>query len=424
MTKTHYLALAAAIASTAFATGFQSNKGKPTESKTSNLSVKTSGSKKVNIDIPLGQVHLKTGRGSEVTVHAVRSYRGPATEAAKRWMSDSILRVEQKNGTVMVDDVPFGKRNSHINGNFNPELDLEINIPEGLDVTLSVDCGTVDGGGHYSTLKGSVDAGTLKLKGLDCDSSFDLHVDAGEVGAGLASIPSRNSSVQTDIGALTLDLPRSADADVTAQTDIGKIDGLPASKKKAGEIELGDQRHARFGKGGAKLSLQVSTGSIRVGSPDRAEALANEEPISIATEIDGVAYPESRINQLTAADKKEMQKAIKEAQKEVSKAMKDIKFSSDFAGLHEDIQKEIDQAMKEAHAEVAQAMREAHEEVRRAMEESKNEIDDVKLSKDIEALVKSALDTAMAATEQALKATDFGMKQADKAMKKAAKKKG
>jgi len=423
MTKSLYLALAASVAATALATGFQSNKGQATQSRKSNLSVNLAGSKKVNIDLPLGEVHLTTGSGSQVKVNAVRSFRGPATDAAKRWLNDSVLRVEQKNGAVVVEDLPFGKRDSRINGNFNPRLELEVSIPEGLDVTLNVSAGTVDGGGHYRSLNGSVSAGSLKLKKLDCDRDFNLQVSAGEVNTELASVPSKDSHVQTSVGSLILQLPRNANADVTAQTDIGKIDGLPKGKKKSGDdIEIGDERRARFGKGGVGLHLQVSTGSIRVGSPDEAEAMIFQEPVSVATEIDEAVYPQAQIDHMTAADKKEMEKAIKEAMLEVQKAMKEVRTSTASGHIHEEVQREIEQAMKEARTEAAQAMKEAREEIRRAMAESKGEFDGDELSKSIEAMVKSALETAMAATDQAMKASDLGLKQAEKAMKKAQQK--
>jgi phage-related protein len=306
---------------------------------------------------------------------------------------------------------------------------------------------------------GNVDAGTVKLKDLDCDGNFNLQVTAGEVNAHLASVPSRNSNIQTDAGSLTLELPRNADADVTAKTEIGSISGLPGGKRKKGgdEIELGDLRTARFGKGGVKLTLQASTGSIHVA----ASGENTEEPVTVAVLFDGtaVAYPDP--HRYDEADRKEMERAIRESQKEIAgskevhqdlsklkpeikaqiaaamkeakqttaesmkmvhqqveEAMKEVHLALSQQKLDPEMRKEIAAAIKEAQAETESSLKEAREEIRKAMKEIDVEIDDKELAASIKSMVKSAMDTALAATDQALKAANAGLKEAGKAAKK------
>lgn len=427
--------LAATVAATAIARSAQpqtlvlqkhGDDGKPRETRKFDLSVDGGSAHRLTIDVPIGSLHLSTVRGSRLEVHASRSALLPLSGDGERWLKDSKLTAERQGDTIVVKDIPFGdwpaKRN--MQGNISPRFDVQLTIPEGLNVKLKVTAGEVDGGGHFGDFNGSVSAGSLRLDRLACSGALDLDAGAGSVAANLSEPIRRDSQMKAGAGQVSVNLPAGSNLSVTASAGIGNVKGLPAPSRKRGEMELGDRRSAQIGHGGPRLELHAGVGDIKIDSADRATAsadmLTHSEDVATSADKEEAGSLDINIPDIEMPDIKissdDMQKDIpnaKEIQALVAKAMRSADVVSQKA--IKDAMKEADRAMKEAFAELKNSTSDIK------IEKGDFKMDGKELQKIIDEIVRDAMKTARIAVDEARKSKKISSEEIRRAMEEAMK---
>jgi len=378
----------------------------PHESKTSTLKVSAPSTGRFRIKIPLGTVKIETGGVSVIEVHADRWSKTPMSDAGRRWLQNSKLMLTNNAGEDILQDYPMGdESNKSLKKDFNGGLDLTIRVPAGLDVFIENGAGTIDSRGDYRT--------------------YSLHLGAGEVTTDLASCPTRNSELHVGAGEVKLHLPARSNADVTASTGVGTVEGLPATERNANGIHVGDSRSARFGSGGTKLSVHVGAGEISITSPDtrkpgpkvaqsedgRADKFGKEvDDDSMAVDIDqGVRDATKNID-------RDVARALSQIQPEIDKEMANLPHEIEQA--MDAAQPEIDKALREARIETQKALKELGPQLKRELGKIQPEIDRalaeaMKAMKDSSKIRKQT----KAETEKAIKEAMKAVREAEKALK-------
>jgi len=399
-----------------------------TNQKISNLSVSVGDSKNLLVDVPLGHVVLIADQSREMTVHVVRSAKYPNDPQSVKWMDDSVLSAENKDGLLIVRDRPFGKdkfsfesnsKDSRSNTKGN-DLDLlvQIHVPSDLVAKLKITAGEAEIGGQFKSFNGSVSAGDLQVNGLKCRDRSDLNVGAGSLKATVQNRSHAASSLHVGAGEVKLLVPSGASADVSASVGVGEISGLPGKVTKEEGIHLGDQRHGRTGHGDSKVDIHVGTGSIKVEARDRVEA-ATVLDEGTGKSDDPIEIDESDVKAFDGSIKDAVRKAVESTKVSMDSMPKDFDFKvfsdQDFKELDRDLAKsleglgpEMEKAMKQAKPEIERAMREMRPEMEKAVREAQKEIR--KAMKDVKPEIERALKQAMKELEKALK----DMKKSDK----------
>ena len=388
--------------------------------KVSDLKVSAGSAGRLEIRIPLGHVTLVADGSTDLTVHAVRSAKRPLDAEARRWLNDSYLKAENRNGVLTLRDHPFGAdslNDIHSKGADHDgkdlSLEVQIHVPADLAAKLDVTAGDADVRGRFRSLDAGVAAGELSSDSVRCKEQLSLRVGAGE---------------------LKMTIPSGANADVSASVGVGQITGLPEGAKNSDGIHLGDKRHGRTGRGDAKVNVHVGAGEIKINSQDRILATTNLEVGDSDSDVD---VPEMDVDKDLDLQKnlnidKTVNDAVTQAMAEVSKAMAsihpdlridipdikidDIKFEDmhDLMGMDSDVEKsmqssraEIERAMKKIKPEIEKAMRNLKPEIEKAMKRVKPEIEKAMRSlKTMKPEIDERIRRAMQELERAMREFD------------------
>lgn len=439
------------------------------ETRKSNLHMNVAGIKHVKINVELAEVSVSTNSSSNFDAQITKSLNRPINDKERQWLDNPWLKSKLDGDTLIVYEDKSLKPELHYNEksskkNVNLEFTLNIEIPSGLDVEVSVTAGDVKIGGDYRSLSSHIDAGQLKLDRFQATDSLKINLDAGQVDAVLAQMPRNQSQIEVAVGEVNLDIRGNATVD--ARTSIGSISHSADSKAK--QKGIGSKQKLQFGTGGSNLTVEVEAGSINFGSAkvskvelqDSSDELDELEipDVDIQADLDdelGAKFKKIMFidrdvtNALKAAQREldsqdikgEIEKAFKEAKKEmqshdvqaeIAKAMKEVERtlnSKDFqrdiekamkdAEIHlnnKDIAREIEKAMKTAEVEMKRSGRDSDKEIAQAIKEIDQAIKELdlelkqnresnggfqNLTRDALVIAKRALERAKVAAQQA-----------------------
>jgi gas vesicle protein len=309
-----------------------------------------------------------------------------------------------------------------VKGNFNGGLELHVSVPRGLAVKMEVGVGTAKTNGDYRSVDFSIGAG-------DFVGRFDL------TGRG-------SSEVHVGAGRVELNIPRGANLDVNTATGVGDVTGLPATQEDTKGLHIGDRRAARFGNGGASLSVHVGAGAIVINSSSNPKALPSE---SADTDIDQGAREQSlwsgdvdsNMSMDLDPDKTlavigpTVDRAIALSNAEVDQAMKQCKpeMDQDLANVGP----EVARALKEVQPEIDRALAEVGPDVDRALKQNRPEIDRelakigpeiAKAMKEMRPQIEQARKEQMRELQKMRPEIEQAMKEAEKAIDEAARELG
>lgn len=209
-----------------------------------------------------GRILAEPSDGKSVEVRAERTVKALSDESARELLGKIEMREEVGGDRVRVE-----VRAPRFSGASNHEIKWTIKVPKGL----AVDLRTVNGGVRMERLEGQIRArstnGGIVGEALVA-STVDAAVTNGGVEINLANAPSDGTiDLESVNGGVTLSLPSTAKADVTARCVNGgiSIDGV--------DIEVvGEQTRRRLdGKingGGTRISMETVNGGVKIRSSD------------------------------------------------------------------------------------------------------------------------------------------------------------
>lgn len=180
-------------------------------------------------------------------------------------------------------------------------IDVDGTLPAAIPLTVRRSSGAVDLRG----LQGAVDIeqthGDVRLEAMQ--GSVRVRVDNGDIDSGWADWPSdAEIDLETKNGTIRITLPASADAQITAETDAGRIfsQRFSYANRTLQVSEAGYQFEGQLGEGGTSIRARTTHGNIvLMARPDTANGAAdttNTEPTDLAapdTLIEGSDLPEA-----------------------------------------------------------------------------------------------------------------------------------
>ncbi|MFC0211085.1 DUF4097 domain-containing protein [Paenibacillus chartarius] len=253
-------------------------------------SVDASGIRALQIDTDISEVVFTPSQTNEITAH----FTGKSPEKSKsRWQLDA----ETNNGTWVVkaqhegSDFNFGLdirqlRDIIATGIFTSNHKLEISLPpkaydkiavetdtgriqlgeltaDVLDVDSSTGSIAVDSfTGKKITLQ--TDTGAIRFNKTVATDQVQAESSTGRIEGDLKQLASP-VSLQTDTGAVYLDVPGTSDALFNLSNDTGSID-LNASRDVSYETEEEHHVVAKLGTGAYRVKIESSTGAITVNA--------------------------------------------------------------------------------------------------------------------------------------------------------------
>lgn len=136
---------------------------------------------------------------------------------------------------------------------------LRVRMRPDLALTVKLGTGSVHVEGLQAAADIGVDLGTVTLERVD--HPFTVRVGSGSVAVS-GRINQGESTINCDLGAITIRLDAASDVRVTAATDAGRIT-LPGTRNRP-KIVFGTKTEAVVGRGHGHLDIATGAGSIAV----------------------------------------------------------------------------------------------------------------------------------------------------------------
>ncbi|KIL40674.1 hypothetical protein SD70_12250 [Gordoniibacillus kamchatkensis] len=250
--------------------------------------VPAAGIKSLNVSTDIGAIVFKPGSGSEITARLT----GQVPESRKdEWTltadtgANGTWNVRAANSNRLHFGFEFGELvTAIVSGGFKTPLQLEISLPpQAFDtITVHTDTGRIQlGDMQAGTLDASASTGAIDLesfkgkdlrlhtntgaisfKNVSATGQVAASTDTGRVAGSLAELASP-VTMETNTGAVSLDLPADASAQLDLATDVGKIDVAGSSGLS---YQSKDRRHiiAKSGTAAYSVKLKTDTGHVSV----------------------------------------------------------------------------------------------------------------------------------------------------------------
>lgn len=366
-----------------------------------------------------GAIRARTGSGDRVRVEAEKeSRRGQEDDV-------EIVVEEFRNGVVVCAVYP-GQRDTCEPGrgaqgdirNNDVQVTFDVVIPEdvrflGYTVNGSikteplgadVEAHTVNGSIETASLRGDVTAKTVNGSiTAEAGGLVRAHTVNGSIKARLGQTAwEGGEGFETTNGSITLELPDAFSADVRAKAGTGSIKSdFPLRVQRNGHV--GSEASGQLGSGGPDLRLEVLNGSIRLRRHSSSFGANVDADVDYEYDYDyDIDHDQLRrdVGQAMAEIGPVMEMAMAEAgralaeidfEQEVARAMEDVNW--------EEIRVEVETSLAEASAEMQAALAEAEfdrEEMRAeveadledALDDVRGELDDVR--EELDALEREA----------------------------------
>ncbi len=202
-----------------------------------------------------GRVEVVAGDGAAVEVRAERIAKAATDAGARELLPRIVIKEDVKPNRIALDT----ERMSGIMIGANFEVRYHVRAPKNAAVDISNTNGQV----VLTGLSGKVNAHTTNgtVTGKALTGTVDARTTNGRVNIEMASIGDR-ITLRTTNGQVTLSVPQSAKADVTATWTNGGIDISNVTMEVS---ERGRRRfEGRMNGGGAPIELHTTNGGIRI----------------------------------------------------------------------------------------------------------------------------------------------------------------
>jgi len=218
--------------------------------------VPDSGPVTLTIDNPVGDITIQQGASDRVVVTYTKKVHGLSQSSANRRLDDLQLSITQPQDDtihIVAENVNEIDQLSEILS-IGGQIQLTITVPErvALDVTTNVSDITVE----------RVQANRLDLK----TNTGDIVFDGSLTGEG----DQQPNRITTNVGSITVRLPRDASVALSARTDVGKVSVSDrfdrVRQADSARSGVSDRWSGTLGSDGDRptLDLQTNTGDITV----------------------------------------------------------------------------------------------------------------------------------------------------------------
>ena len=215
----------------------------------------------VSIDNVNGRITVTTWDQPRVRIHAIR-------KAESKEVLDKLSVDVRQNANGLTIETHMPKRDGggfldFLFGNEgNSSIDYDVTVPRMTDLKVE----NTNGGISASDVVGVIELSTTngRIEAIRCSGSMNAGTTNGAIRAELVQVSSgKPMKFETTNGSITLLVPPSFAANVTAETTNGSIrTDLPVTTKSFSRREL----HGTMNGGGAELGLYTTNGSIEVRS--------------------------------------------------------------------------------------------------------------------------------------------------------------
>ena len=240
----------------------------------------TAATPKLLIDNIWGNVRVRKGAAREIAVTVSEKRSAPTQELFDLSKETIYLDVEaDAAGVSLVVAKPermmgLGRRDRC--RNCRVEYQFEVTVPSGTDVDVST---VTDGGIDVAGTGGPVNASNVNgpVAARDLQDCAQIESVNGAVDVSFARSPSRDCSIKTINGDITLTVPGSAGLDAALSMMHGKIESefdleplaLPAKVEQRNEggrfvYHVAQAAGIRLGKGGPTFSIESLNGDLRI----------------------------------------------------------------------------------------------------------------------------------------------------------------
>jgi hypothetical protein len=218
-----------------------------------------------------GRIDVEGVEGSAVEVRAERIARGATEAAARELLPRIVIKEDSKPDRLSLET----ERLSGIMIGVAFEVRYHVRAPKGAAINVTNTNGAV----MLTSLGGKVKAHTTNggVTGSNLTGGLDARSTNGRVSIDIAAVGPERISLLTTNGGVTLALPETAKADLSASCTNGSINvsalgGLEISEKSRRHLE------GRLNGGGTPIEVVTTNGGIRVRAREGASIRDTVEP--------------------------------------------------------------------------------------------------------------------------------------------------
>lgn len=204
-----------------------------------------------------GSIHIQAVDGDKVEVKATRVVKASTPEAAKAELAKFEIKEESSPTLVRIDSTG-GTTGLHIG--LSKRVDYEITVPRWADVTVRSTNGEItvrDIGGMLT-----VNAINGRITGTGLEKAAEVETVNGQVDLEFAKLGDNGVRCKTTNGMITVTIPRTARASLSASVANGGI-----STENLDVTDTDESRRAFEGTlngGGAEIRLSTINGAIKI----------------------------------------------------------------------------------------------------------------------------------------------------------------
>ncbi|AIQ13374.1 DUF4097 family beta strand repeat-containing protein [Paenibacillus durus] len=214
------------------------------------------------LDNSVGDIELKPGSGTDLNVTAtIISYNALGRkDTSQRILNSAEVSIRESGGELKVNTHPKDKPDtdlwswaSRTYGTSDFSISYIIEIPASISqFDIKGDVGKIKLHGLTGTYHISSDVGSVSIEDAHITGKSSINTDTGSISLAIAAMDSSSSlTASTDVGSIKAALEQSLSCTLEADTDLGRVSGVPSGKSD-------------INGGGPLLSLSSSVGAISV----------------------------------------------------------------------------------------------------------------------------------------------------------------
>ncbi|AKG35248.1 DUF4097 family beta strand repeat-containing protein [Paenibacillus durus] len=214
------------------------------------------------LDNSVGDIEVKPGRGADLKVTAtIISYNTLGKKDDSQHILDNAeVSIRESNGALKVNthpqdkpDTDFWSWASRTYGTSDFSISYIIEIPASINrYDIKGDVGKIKLHELTGTYHISSDVGSVSVEDAHITGKSSISTDTGSISLGIAEMDRSSSlTANTDVGSISAALKQSVSCTLDADTDLGRVSGVPSGKSD-------------INGGGPLLSLSSSVGAINV----------------------------------------------------------------------------------------------------------------------------------------------------------------
>jgi hypothetical protein len=218
----------------------------------------------LDLNVPVGDVSVKTGPAGEVKVEGTKRAYGATEADAQARLDDIQVKIDQSGDKVWV--IVSGQFAGNSTGR-SSGVEVTITVPKETTVAANMGVGRLQVSGTEGDATINAEVGDVILTDIMPAATLFVKTRVSSVDFSGALAPNGKYDITTDIGKIALRLPRNSAFTIDARSDIGdvNVDGFRVSGTASREALVGKQVQGEVGENPtASLTLRSRVGEISV----------------------------------------------------------------------------------------------------------------------------------------------------------------